>query len=213
MKQVLNVVGALALGMGIVGLSVLLVLASSFTYPWFSGDVVNSANLSPERISENYRAVIRYCLLPWSGDFTIPHLRFSEAGAQHFAEAKAIFQGFIWSGVIGAVVAWIALLVNWQRNRAWGGLVAGGTGVLATIVMLGVIFITDFNRAFVIFHQIAFNNELWIFDPRTDPIINYLPESLFMANAFAILVLMVIGAMACIVVGLRLRRRVAMSQD
>ena len=207
MKQLINAVGAIALVAAILGCAVLVVLASTFTYPWFSGDMVNSAHLSTQQITENYRAVIAYCQLPWVDEFTIPHLPFSAAGAQHFVEAKALFQGFIAAGLVGAVVSGLLLWRNWRRRRAWGGWIVGGAAIIVTIVTLGVIFLIDFDRAFVVFHEIAFGNDLWIFDPRVDPIINYLPESLFMANAFAILALMVIGSLVSIAIGLGLRRR------
>lgn len=207
MKQLVNAIGAIALAAAILGCAVLVVLASTFTYPWFAGDVVNSAHLTPDQILQNYHAVIAYCLLPWVDQFAIPYLPFSPSGEQHFVEAKAIFQGFILTGLIGAAVAAITLWGNWRARRAWGGWLAGGIAVLATILALGLIFLIDFERAFIVFHEIAFGNNLWIFDPRVDPIINYLPESLFMANAFAILALMVLGAVVSITIGVRLRRR------
>ena len=156
MKQLINAVGAIALVAAILGCAVLVVLASTFTYPWFSGDMVNSAHLSTQQITENYRAVIAYCLLPWVDEFTIPHLPFSAAGAQHFVEAKALFQGFIAAGLVGAVVSGLLLWRNWRRRRAWGGWIVGGAAIIVTIVTLGLIFLIDFDRAFVVFHEIAF---------------------------------------------------------
>ena len=96
----------------------------------------------------------------------------------------------------------------WRRHRSTGFLTAGAIIALATPLMLAVPLAIDFDRAFVVFHEIAFDNELWIFDPRTDPIIDYLPEALFMRNAFAILVVMIVLSVAAILVGRRLRRRV-----
>lgn len=206
-KQLVNTIGAIAVMAAILGCAVLVVLAATFTYPWFATDMVNSAQLTPQQITENYQAVIDYCLLPWVDEFTIPHLPFSAAGAQHFIEAKALFQGFIAAGLSGAVVAAVALWHNWRARRAWGGWIAGGAAVIVTIVALGAVFVIDFDRAFVVFHEIAFGNDLWIFDPRVDPIINYLPQSLFLANAFAILALMVIGSLVSIAIGMGLRSR------
>ena len=42
---------------------------------------------------------------------------------------------------------------------------------------------TDFTKYFVIFHQIFFDNDLWILDPRTDLLINIVPEGFFMDTA------------------------------
>lgn len=52
--------------------------------------------------------------------------------------------------------------------------------------ILTLVIISDFNRAFVIFHQIFFSNDLWILDPETDWIIRLLPEGFFMDMAAVI---------------------------
>lgn len=47
------------------------------------------------------------------------------------------------------------------------------------LLLLFIIFIS-FDRLFILFHQILFTNDYWLFDPQLDPIINVLPESYFM---------------------------------
>ena len=37
----------------------------------------------------------------------------------------------------------------------------------------------DFDRFFTLFHRIAFTNDLWLLNPRTDLLIRLMPESLF----------------------------------
>lgn len=44
----------------------------------------------------------------------------------------------------------------------------------------------DFNRYFIIFHQVFFRDNYWIFDPKTDPIINVLTDRFF-ALSFALI--------------------------
>ncbi len=70
-------------------------------------------------------------------------------------------------------------------------------------VILGIPFIVDFSRAFVIFHEIAFSNDYWIFDPRIDPVIKNLPEWFFMYAAFLILILMLLFAVLFYTIGSR----------
>jgi len=53
-------------------------------------------------------------------------------------------------------------------------------GVLA--VLAGIIS-TDFSKYFIIFHEIFFNNDLWVLDPRTDLLINIVPEPFFVDTA------------------------------
>lgn len=45
--------------------------------------------------------------------------------------------------------------------------------------LLGIIISINFNKAFIFFHEIAFSNDLWLLDPRTDLLINLLPLSFF----------------------------------
>lgn len=50
---------------------------------------------------------------------------------------------------------------------------------MAIIVGLGVLISQNFNKYFVIFHHIFFDNDLWIFDPAEDYMIRMLPEEFF----------------------------------
>lgn len=47
---------------------------------------------------------------------------------------------------------------------------------LASLSLLGLI---DFDWAFVKFHEIFFNNDLWLLDPRTDRLIQLMPIQFF----------------------------------
>ena len=53
-------------------------------------------------------------------------------------------------------------------------------------LILGLIMSTDFTRYFTIFHQIFFDNDLWILNPATDLLINIVPEPFFMDTALYI---------------------------
>ena len=209
MKQLASVLASIAVAVAILGCSVTAVLASRFTYPWFSAGLYNSHQLTMAQMQANYDRVIEYSLLPWVDELQLETLPMSDAGRQHFAEAKDIFQVFVQGGLIALVVAVVLGIWLWRRYRSSGYLTAGAIIALATPVVLAIPLAIDFDRAFVVFHQIAFDNELWIFDPRTDPIINYLPQALFMRNAFAILVMMIVASIAAIVLGGVLRRRAA----
>ena len=53
----------------------------------------------------------------------------------------------------------------------------GVIGILFYI--LAGVSVLNFNTAFVIFHEVLFNNDLWLLDPRESLMINMLPESFF----------------------------------
>ncbi len=209
MRPVISPLASIAVAAAILGCSVTAVLAARFSYPWFSAGLYNSHQLTMAQMQANYDRVIEYSLFPWVRELHFETLPMSDAGRQHFAEAKAIFQLFVQGGLIALVVAVVLGIWLWRRHRASGYLTAGAIIALATPVVLAIPLAIDFDRAFVVFHQVAFDNELWIFDPRTDPIINYLPQALFMRNAFAILVVMILLAILAIMLGSVLRRRAA----
>ena len=62
--------------------------------------------------------------------------------------------------------------------------VCAGTGLFFVIACgLAALISTDFTKYFIIFHQIFFDNDLWILDARTDLLINIVPEPFFMDTA------------------------------
>ena len=59
-----------------------------------------------------------------------------------------------------------------------------GTGAVfaVALALIGIIS-TDFSKYFIVFHKIFFNNDLWVLDPRTDMLINIVPEGFFFDTA------------------------------
>jgi len=50
-------------------------------------------------------------------------------------------------------------------------------------VILAILIFRDFESAFITFHHIFFNNDLWILDPATDNLINIVPVGFFFDTA------------------------------
>jgi len=100
----------------------------------------------------------------------------------HMRDVKGLFDaGFtvLWvaSGVFVASLAYI-VVKKYYRTAAkaviWGAAVLTGTfGALAAVIAL------NFDRAFVIFHEIFFDNDMWLLDPDTDFLINLMPDVFF----------------------------------
>ncbi len=60
-------------------------------------------------------------------------------------------------------------------------------------MIVGLLSWTDFDRAFILFHKIVFNNDKWLFDPETDLMINILPQELFFESAVLIIILYLVS--------------------
>ena len=65
------------------------------------------------------------------------------------------------------------------------------TAFLILSIVLIVVIALDFNRAFNTFHDLFFNNDLWVLDPSTDLLINIVPLGFFMDITLFIAVMIV----------------------
>ena len=75
-----------------------------------------------------------------------------------------------------------------------------GAGLGGLFLLVGGLAALDFDRAFVVFHSLFFPGKTnWLFDPRTDEIINILPEVFFRNCAILILAVLVLGCAGLIV--------------
>lgn len=58
--------------------------------------------------------------------------------------------------------------------------------ITCTVTGLFVYILSDFNRAFIGFHHLLFDNDLWLLNPESDWIIRLLPEGFFSDMAISI---------------------------
>ena len=158
-----------------------------------------SSGLTKEVIRENYDALIDYCSPFFRGDLRFPSLPASEHGIYHFAEVKDIFVDFYILGAITLVLG-IIIMIQKAKNKDYSYLLVSSVTaiVLPAIVALGLSI--DFDRSFVLFHKIFFNNNYWLFDPTTDPVITMLPDTFFMHCAIMIIVIVVLLSIAFLAV-------------
>ena len=121
---------------------------------------------------------------------------FSERELLHMADVRALFVGAVHLRIAAVILA--ALLIVFLRTKScksWEGVLRCLThgmlqGIAAFLVLSGLlaaVCAADFNLAFVTFHHLFFNNDLWLLDPSVDLLIRILPESFFFDTAAAIL--------------------------
>ncbi|WMI81345.1 TIGR01906 family membrane protein [Anaerotignum sp. MB30-C6] len=74
--------------------------------------------------------------------------------------------------------------------------IQGGIGIFFGLMgLLVALMVHDFNRYFIMFHHIFFNNDDWILNPKTDLLINIVPEGFFRDTAFWIAGIFLISAL------------------
>ena len=116
---------------------------------------------------------------------------FNEQDRFHMGEVKDLFLGGLKIRNIMLVAVLLILILLAARKadlikllpRAYF-VTLGITGVIT--IVLGVLFASDFDKYFRIFHEIFFDNDQWMFDPATDYMIRMLPEGFFYDFVFRI---------------------------
>ena len=161
-------------------------------------DMPARTGLSEAEIRENYDEMIAF-LLRWTGDeLTLPTLPMSEGGKIHFADVKHVFTGVKVLGLAAAALTVICGVSLRNENRK-KSLYAAGFVTLGIPAALGLFVAVAWDRFFILFHKIFFDNDYWIFNPRTDPVITILPDGFFLHCMILIVALVAAGAAVCFI--------------
>lgn len=197
---------ALVLTLTIISVSVVFTLAFRPLY-YLDISMLNiseDSGYSREEIRENYDVLIDYNL-SFGGRLEFPGLAMSEPGRIHFEEVRDIFHIFKYMAAGGAVLSMAGIVICARRKAYW---YLKLTSILAVALpaALGLLVALNWDWAFVAFHHLAFDNDYWIFDPATDPVINILPDTFFMHCALMILGCVVFGSVLCALVYRRKKR-------
>ncbi len=144
---------------------------------------------------------------------------FNARETAHLRDVKNVMQVTFRIQELAAVFVFtfVVAVFIWAREgslrRLATQLLAASLLAIAVILGLAVVALLGFDRAFEQFHLIAFDNELWLLDPRTDRLIQMFPEGFWfdMTMLVGLLTLAEAALLAC-VAGLYLgltRRRLA----
>lgn len=140
---------------------------------------------------------------------------FNERECAHMDDVRSLFLGGMKLRTICIVVCIVILivLILMARKNSKGGsydvlhpLAKGmiiGTGVFTVIVgALAVMFSQNFNKYFTIFHEIFFDNDLWLLDPRTDRLVCIVPEGFFMDTVRNIIIVFAVTLIILLVLSI-----------
>lgn len=110
---------------------------------------------------------------------------FNDREKAHMVDVMNLFIGGLWLRRGAFIVLLISIIVlvgtkaDWKRLLPKSILIGMGSFIGVT-AGAGLLFMSDFNKYFTIFHEIFFTNDLWLLDPDTDLLIRMLPEGFFM---------------------------------
>ena len=151
-------------------------------------DIPQRSGVPAEICRLNYDVLIDYNVIGGPDKLEFPDFVMSETGEIHFEEVKDIFIPMQWIGILGGLA--VAAAIIWWKEKSWMHYSVIITVGIALAVLAAVII--DWEWAFETMHGIFFNNDYWIFDYRTDPVITILPDTFFMHCGLAIIAIVVI---------------------
>lgn len=161
-----------------------------------------ASGLPAQEIKANYDALIRYNMLWFREPLVFPTLPMSGEAAIHFQEVKRIFD-LIQILCIGTAATAAALLIRQRKRRSGMHFTIAGILALVLPAAAGLLIALDWERVFITFHRLVFQNDYWLFDPATDPVIMILPDAYFLQCAAGIVFLTAAGAVLFILIGRR----------
>ena len=149
-----------------------------------------TSGMSVETIKKNYDVLIAYQSIFYRGTLNLPDFVMSTNGRIRFEEVKTIFEAIQVIMVVSGLIS-LPLVIRRFKEKEYRFLKLTGLITIIVPAMLGFVVALDFESAFITFHQIVFRNNYWVFDYRSDPVINILPETFFM-HCFIMIVIIVI---------------------
>ena len=142
-------------------------------------NLVQETGMPREEILDNYQAMIDYNNLGGPETLEFPTLPMSDTGRIHFEEVRVIFHAIEYTMIITGAITVFSIIVTYRKKlyayRLWTGVFT-----IALPAAVGIMAAVSWDSFFVLFHNIMFNNDYWIFNSAADPVITILPDGYFL---------------------------------
>ncbi|MBQ3280817.1 MAG: TIGR01906 family membrane protein [Eubacterium sp.] len=199
-NTVFNLITGMILSLFIISAAVTIALNFRFIY---YADIdryglTQVSGLTKDELIQDYNTLIDYnCIWGGSDKLEFAHFTLSDSAVQHFREARTLFLFFGWGVIVFGIASAIMILIARRKKLGVSFLKYAAIITIVLPIILGVFAAIAWDRFFVLFHELSFGNDLWLFDPAVDPIINVLPSEFFFHEAMAIFGLVILGGMIC----------------
>jgi integral membrane protein (TIGR01906 family) len=215
-ERVAALVGAVATPCVIVAVAVLLFLNPVWVgFDQNRSDVSGLTGYSPAQVRQITGSILSDLLFgPPNFDVAVngaPVLDARERG--HMADVRTVLLSL---GLVALVAAVLLAFVGFaSRGRRWfWRAVAVGARVLAVgVVVVGFAFAAFFDQAFQLFHEIFFAPGTYMFDPRTEKLVQLFPDQFWSETSVALAAAVVAIAVGVAVLAGRLGRGLDSSES
>lgn len=120
-----------------------------------------------------------------------------ERERDHMRDVRGVFLRFYLVAAIGALViaGTFALTRGRSRARLWRRISRAGIVIAAVTAVGGLVGLASFDAAFELFHEVFFPHGNFLFDPRTDRLVQLFPEKLWVETTIAVGLVIVVLAL------------------
>jgi integral membrane protein (TIGR01906 family) len=120
-----------------------------------------------------------------------------ERERQHMRAVRGVFAGFYVAAAAGALVLLVAYLLaraggHGARAAFWRRLGGSGKVIAVVTVVGGLTGVFFFDTAFEIFHRLFFPAGTYLFDPRTDRLVQLFPEQFWVETTIGVGVVVIV---------------------
>ncbi len=174
--------------------SIIIIFNSRFIYP-LSLKILNISlpeNINTHIAISNYNYIIDFITQRNYEAFNLPNFQSSENGIIHFIEVKNVYWVIMYLFDISLVLT-SAFFYFSNIKKSYTFLKISSNILIFIALLLTLPSIFKFDFAFDLMHIIIFNNDYWLLDPKTDPIINILPQNLFLIFFIGILGIIILN--------------------
>lgn len=160
-------------------------------------NILDYVELSKTELVKNYDQLMRYLNFFWVNPLKMTNFPVSESGALHFYEVKRLFQ-INYAVLIVTLIPSVMILKKRVKSGTLWWFIRPFSYLLAGLIALIIFMAAAFDTFFVKFHEVFFNNDAWVFNPITDPVILALPEEYFM-HCFILFFVFFVGFICLII--------------
>lgn len=170
--------------------------------------ILHNTILSKKELLANFDQLMAYLNRPWIKTLQLNDFPVSASGAFHFYEVKKLFLLNYGILLISGICS-IFYLRHLKKTKRFWTLYQPFQIIAALPIVIAFLMAVNFDQFFVMFHQVFFRNNDWIFNPATDPIINVLPETFFLHCFILFFVLLEIFFISQIIIGRQALKKVS----
>ncbi len=216
MKRLINVILVISIFLILLVNSIELGAYNKQYYKWAfnKNDTEKVTGKSEEELLNISDDLILY--LKSNGNEEVLEKTFNEREVLHMIDVQNLFILARNIRIFSFVIFLICIIYFYKSSKLKNmlrSIYLGLNFVYIFVIGLFALIYTNFNKYFIIFHELLFDNDLWLLDPKTDLMIQMLPEPFFVNMAILIGIILFFSLLITQIISYALFRKLNKRKD